>query len=230
MVKWTSSASNFTSFSSKKKTKKKPKKLGCSALSRPVTWSWLSPTGAEGEIQPSATRIIQSAFWQPCHLSVGASWLCSLKQAALWLLQLPGLVPLLLLLLKQSERCTLGNRVHRVCQYTTSQSAKPTIILKIKTNKKKPNMYFKYLLQDGKSYRKLIYHVAVAEVSGAFQLKESKCNTVDSDIRVWLYKMYFHFVTLKTKYPLLCTLLRSFSGGLYIFLIEHFFLKNDSGK
>lgn len=144
MVKWRSSASNFTSFSSKKKTKKKTQKikLGFPALSRPVTWFWLSPTGAEGEIQPSATRIIQSAFWQPCHLSVGASWLCSLKQAALWLLLLPGLVPLLLLLLllllKRSERCILGNSVHRVGQYTTSQSAKLTIILKIKT---KTNVY-----------------------------------------------------------------------------------------
>lgn len=156
----------------KRKQKEKPKNL-----SRPVTWFWLSPTGAEGEIQPSATRIIQSAFWQPCHLSVGASWLCSLKQAALWLLQLPGLVPLLLLL-KRSERCTLGNSVHRVCQYTTSQSAKLTIILKIKPNPK-TNVYFRYLLQGRKSYRKLIYHVAVAEVSG-----QSKCNTGDSDIRV----------------------------------------------
>lgn len=143
----------------KRKQKKTPKKLGCPAPSRPVTWFGLSPTGAEGEIQPSATRIVQSAFWQPCHLSVGASWLCSLKQgaaSAAWLgatsppppsqavgavhsgKWCPSSVPLYNIPVSQAD------------YYSKNQA------------KQKTNVYFRYLLQRRKSCRKLISHVAVA--------------------------------------------------------------------
>lgn len=95
MVKCASYALNFTSVSSNSSgVQLSPGWLGQHDCGYPLS------TGAEGEIQPSATSIIQPSFDSSItfpRLSVGTPGLCSLRQAAHWLARLPGSLPLLLL-------------------------------------------------------------------------------------------------------------------------------------